>query len=269
MHALGKTLDSSGIDTCAIDSGTYTSAALREIYGGKAYKRGVEYHITTSLAIMMKSDAISSAFPLEPVHAQWAAFRKALRERSPNMVEAHNGILSWYSGNLKPLEQGQESGELGQFLTQYLEQVDNLLCLITACHSGDWEGYLAALENLIKYFFARDLLNYARLMPCVPNAQMNALEQEDCATREALKSGEFVVAKSQVPFTQLFTDQTLKQEIKELKCHGGIVGLSQDEAVLDRLVTTTPCLAHIVKQYLNSFSEASESRSARSMRLVS
>ena len=29
----------------------------------------------------------------------------------------------------------------------------------------DWEGYVAALENNIKYFFAHDHLNYARLMP--------------------------------------------------------------------------------------------------------
>ena len=53
LHALGKTVDGSGIDTCAIETGIYTSAALRGIYGGKAYKRGIEYHITTSLAIMM------------------------------------------------------------------------------------------------------------------------------------------------------------------------------------------------------------------------
>ena len=53
LHALGKTLDGSGIDTCAIESGIYTSAALRGIYSGKAYKRAVEYHITTSLSLLM------------------------------------------------------------------------------------------------------------------------------------------------------------------------------------------------------------------------
>jgi hypothetical protein len=67
------------------------------------------------------------------------------------------------------------------------------------------------------------------------------------------------VAKSEVPFTHLFTDQTLEQEIKGLKRHGGMVGLSQDEAALDRLVTTTPHLAQIVKQYINSFPKASKS----------
>jgi len=36
LHALGKTLDGSGIDTCSIESGTYTSAALRGIFGHKS-----------------------------------------------------------------------------------------------------------------------------------------------------------------------------------------------------------------------------------------
>jgi hypothetical protein len=90
-------------------------------------------------------------------------------------------------------------------------------------------------------------------------AQMNALEQDDPVTWEALKAGEFVIAKSEVPFTCLFTDQTLEQKIKEVKLHGRMVGLSQDETGLDRLVTTTPHLARIVKQYLNSFPKESSS----------
>ena len=103
-------------------------------------------------------------------------------------------------------------------------------------------GYLAALENIIKYFFEHDLLNYGRLMP-IHIAQMNALENDDPVTLEALKSGDFVMAKSDKAFTRLFTDQTLEQEIKMLKRHGGIVGLSQDVSALDRLVTTTPHLS--------------------------
>jgi len=31
LHALGKTIEGSGIDTCAIESGAYTSAALRRV----------------------------------------------------------------------------------------------------------------------------------------------------------------------------------------------------------------------------------------------
>ena len=141
-------------------------------------------------------------------------------------------------------------------MLQYIKQVDILLCLIGACRSGDWEGYLAALENIIKYFIVHVLLNYACLMP-IHLARMNALENDHPVTWEALKSGDFVVAKSDVAFTHLFTDQTLEQDIKMLKCHNGIVGLSQDISALDRLVTTTPHLSRIVRQYLNSFPQTS------------
>ena len=64
LHALGKTVDGSGINTCANECGIYTSAALRGIYGGKAYKRGMGYHITTSLAIMMMLFDASAKNPL-------------------------------------------------------------------------------------------------------------------------------------------------------------------------------------------------------------
>ena len=59
---------------------------------------------------------------------------------------------------------------------------------ISSCRTGNW----SSLENVIKYLFARDLLNYARLMP-VHLAQMNALETEDPETWSALKSGRLLL----------------------------------------------------------------------------
>ena len=41
LHTLGKTIDGSGFDTCAIEKYIYNSAALRGFYGGKAFKRGI------------------------------------------------------------------------------------------------------------------------------------------------------------------------------------------------------------------------------------
>ena len=113
LHALGKTIDGSGIDTCAVESGTYTAAALRGIYGGKSYKRGVEYHITTSQAIMMmKFEAICSELLFGPLQTQCLSFKKSLHEQSPEMVEIFESIQSWYAGNIKPEEDRKEHGEL-------------------------------------------------------------------------------------------------------------------------------------------------------------
>jgi len=74
-------------DTCSTESGTYTSAALRGIFGGIAYKFGVEYHLTTSLAnLMTKLESTSHGPPPEALRAQCDAFKKALHERSPDMA---------------------------------------------------------------------------------------------------------------------------------------------------------------------------------------
>ena len=67
------------------------------------------------------------------------------------------------------------------------------------------------------------------------------------------------MAKLEIPFTRLFTDQPLEQEIKKLNEHGEMVGLSRDEAALDRLVIITPHLARLVNQYLSGFPKASRS----------
>ena len=213
----------------------FTSVALREIYTGKAYKRAVEYHITTSLVLfMMRFDHLFTGLAANEKipRAQWEAFREALHDRSSEMVNIYDDIQFRYSEKIKPQErEQQELQDLAKFLIEYLKQVDNLLQLIHACRSGDREGYLAALENLIKYLFAHDLLNNGWLMP-VHLLQMNPLEHEDPVTWEALKSGNFVVANSEIHFTRLFTDQTLVQEIKVLKHHGGMVEFSQDEAAL-------------------------------------
>jgi len=61
LHALAKYIEGSGLDTVAIETSIYSPAALRAILTGKAFKRGVEYHIMNALACWyMKFDAALS-----------------------------------------------------------------------------------------------------------------------------------------------------------------------------------------------------------------
>ena len=114
----------------------------------------------------------------------------------------------------------------------------------------DFVGYLDSLSNQAKYFFGRDLYNYSRVMP-VHIAEMYQLEQDDPETWQALVDGDFVTQHSIVQFTCLFNDQSLEQQIKQLKKYGpGIVGVSQDEAAMNRLVTIAPYLATLAKSYM-------------------
>ena len=107
----------------------------------------------------------------------------------------------------------QDLGEMAQFLRSYMKQVESLLHLIRASRQGEWELHLGALEENVKYYFAHDLYKYARLVP-VYLAQMQRLKDTDQETWKALECGDFVVAKSGIPFTNLFVDQTLEQLIR-------------------------------------------------------
>ena len=72
-----------------IESGTYTSAALCGIYSGKAYKRGMEYYITTSLAIMM---LIFENIDLESFQERCVAFIDSLHNLSPDIEKNYSDI---------------------------------------------------------------------------------------------------------------------------------------------------------------------------------
>ena len=98
LHALGKTIEGGGTDTCAIENGTYSSAALRGFHGGRAFKRGMEYHIINVLAIMMmKFDAISSELLYDNLRFQCVEVKQALHDRDPQMMQLFNDIKSSYT----------------------------------------------------------------------------------------------------------------------------------------------------------------------------
>ena len=253
-HALGKTLEGSGIDTCAIECGTYSAAALRGIHSGKAFKRALEYHLINALAIMMlKCELLPDDSTLKlNLKDKCCNLKEALNERDPSMSSLFNEVKETYISSIQQKLNVSTNGSLSQYFDQYLDQLENLLQIISACRRGDWEGYLAALESAIKFFFAHDLFNYSRLMPH-HIAQMNEVQINNPEVWGCLVSGDFVVNKSGIPFTSLFTDQALEQEIKNLKRFGGMVGITQNKDALDRMMHATPYLSKVVKGYLDNF----------------
>ena len=215
LHALGKTVDSSGLDICAIEKGLYTAASLRKIYVGKAYKRGMEYHLTQVLAIMiLKFDAIFLRVPSPELFATLEFFLKAVHNNQDDILSVYNQLIKEMQPVLKEMKSTSNQSGIAEFLTAYTDQVYNLLQVIECCRLADFEGFLTNLDCSIRYLFSKDLLNYARLMP-VYVGDMYTLKADDPVTWEALTSGDFVVNNSNIAFSNLFTDQALEQEIKK------------------------------------------------------
>ena len=268
LHALGKYVEESGLDSIAVEKGIYSPTTLRQIFGGKAFKRGVEYHTVNALACYkFRFEQLSSANPIGPLTEQCQQLREGLHNRDRACVDVFNDICGHYSESIEHVLTCSDGSEVGMFLVTYTQQVECLLNIIRACRQGDWEEYLAALDRQIKYFFAHDLYNYARLMP-LHLAQMNELQTQSPETWKALKEGDFCVKKTGTPFTNLFVDQTLEQEIRGLKVAGGITGLTQNESALNRFLLTTPELTRIVADFQNLYSSATDTTTTEHYQLA-
>jgi hypothetical protein len=89
-------------------------------------------------------------------------------------------------------------------------------------------------------------------------AQTNVLQTHSPETWKALKEGDVCVENTGSPFTNLFVDQTLKQEIRGPNVVGGITGLTQNESTLDQFLRATPELIWIVTYFKHRYSSATD-----------
>ena len=86
-----------------------------------------------------------------------------------------------------------------RFLCNCMNLFESSLLFIRATHQQIWELHLGSLHNLSKYFFAFDMLNYARLTP-VYLAQMYALQESDIESGNFCKMETFLQIKQKLRF---------------------------------------------------------------------
>ena len=216
------------------------------ILGGKQYTKGLEFHIMNALAILSLSmEAVIGGEVPEAIRMQAVSFRNSLHQDSADMLDIYEDLASYYRNNIKNDAQAPEG--LSLFLDKYVGQVETMLTCISAIHSRDLEGCLTAIDRGIKYYASADLPSYFKMMT-VYLGQMNEVRETEPETWEQLKQ-DFVVTKSTQEFCNLFIDQGLEQEIKNLKRYGALPGLTQDEDLMERFITTSPHLVQLVENF--------------------
>ena len=252
LHAIAKYIEDSGLESVSIEAGLYSPSTIRQIFTGKWFKRGVEFHLTNIMACYdlmfqasLQQDGTEDG--MEDVMLKCHELRNQLHRRQDGVKEVFEEVSTIFVNKFKAAHD-QDLGEMARFLMNYVKQVESLLHIIRASRQGEWELHLAALEENVKYFFAHDLYKYARFVP-VYLAQMQQLKNTDQETWKALEQGDFMVRKSGIPFTNLFVDQKLEQLIRELKVAGGITGITQNEDALDRFFLIAPELTSIIKDF--------------------
>ena len=120
-----------------------------------------------------------------------------------------------------------EGTNLQKFWMSYLEMSELLLNLIYSTRVGDWELYLACIEQVIPWAFAYDRQIYARfLLPYLND--MRRLPKEKPEVYQALCEGEFSVQmKNTNGFSCNEADKTIENTInRDCKTSGGFNGFS-------------------------------------------
>ena len=82
----------------------------------------------------------------------------------------------------------------------YMKVFEHLLLFLRATRQQIWTLHLTSLHALSRYFFAYDMINYARFTP-VYLAQMFALNEKDEEAWNFLNGGNFSVNKSNIART--------------------------------------------------------------------
>ncbi|XP_066928378.1 uncharacterized protein [Clytia hemisphaerica] len=137
-------------------------------------------------------------------------------------------------------------------MRSFMRLFEVLLLFIRASRDQLWNLHLQTLHSLCPYFFAFDMLNYARMTP-VYLSQMFALEKADKETWELLSNGGFCINKSHVPFSSIGADHGIEQENRALKVIGGIRGIAHNQQALDEYFLTTAEMGNLVETFCETF----------------
>ena len=227
LAALGKYIEGSGIDQAWVEAGLYSPSTITKILQGKQLYRAMEAHTVTLLTFyQLYFDKFLKDYPEDEAVISIAvrelrqSYMKSINNDGTNHLNnSLNNLTSLFeSCNLqKKMNQFQGSMTKQQkFITSYLKQFETILSYVRATRERNFLLHLETTEELIKYSFAHDHLNYARLLPLYLSCMQNAKLDHPEIWLEFMK-GNFCVSKSLTPFTSIAPDHALEQENRSLK----------------------------------------------------
>lgn len=150
----------------------------------------------------------------------------------PERVEQLGGELAELIKALEVFKsEARVESKMFAYWEQYCDMVNALLQQIKAERSGNWDLYLSTLAVI---------------------TDMRKLKSKHPQVYEEFSAGNFSISRSGHPFSQVAADMALEQSINaDSKSKGGIVGISQSPAALERWFLT----AHVRASVTTSLKE--------------
>ena len=257
LRAIGAYTDNSGIDTCWIESELYGPSTVKQITEGKHVKRAETAHMITLQALFsMYQEAVFQEDPsshqcLEQLSQQLG---DACVDGSEERVKEAHDKLEKALESMKIIEKmeafdaRQSKIPLFKFVRQYMRMVMEMMTFIRAVRTGNWDLHLEALEVFTKYYFAHDMLNYARMIPLYL-AEMKMLPETDPEIYEEFQQGNWVVNKNScVSFCAVGADNALEHVNRSMKVSGGLIGITLNPNARTKYFLIAPELARLAEK---------------------
>ena len=171
LKAIERYIEYSCIDQLCVEAGMYSPTTVRQISEGKHLYRAMEAHMVTLITLysllipVLWDNGFDGKTEIEKAASDINVSVKNIQE-SMQIKEAHVKMVAAIEqiGFLTYINNADEHlGGMHSFLRNYMNQFECILRHIRASGQREWRLHIAAQEELYKYFFAHDHLNYARL----------------------------------------------------------------------------------------------------------
>jgi hypothetical protein len=127
------------------------------------------------------------------------------------------------------------------------------LMFVRSERDHDFDLCVIMLEQLVWIVFALNKQNYARYLP----VHIRDLKSLPKSIEEEFRKGNFVINKTGKRFSAIALDQAHEQNNKVVKGSGGIVGLTEDPASLQKWLLAGPEISRLVQGFEDTFLEES------------
>ena len=219
---------------CWVESDLYGPSAMKQILGGNVVKRGEATHTVTLQALFsLYQEAFFVRHPNVSMIIEKSAnqLSDACKKGDKHDITGKHEELAQtitsteLAAKMEQFDADHEDSSLLKFTRGYMAMVMEML-FIRAVWTGDWDLHLEALQLFVKFFFAHDMLNYARMIP-VYLAEMEIVKETDPEIYQEFQNDNWVVNKNaKVAFCAVGADNALEHVNRSLKVSGGLIGIT-------------------------------------------
>ncbi|XP_028415026.1 uncharacterized protein LOC114538109 [Dendronephthya gigantea] len=229
-----------GLQDIFIESEIVAQGSLNGVFSGKHYNRCIRAH---KLVFEAMERLRFEAFLDSQTTLQKSEIIGLVKEISGNLNKEH---FDAYVENVTIQEIGErfqqfienesQRSATFQLWSSYIDMVYLLLTFIRATRTSDWMLHLSTIRAMLPWYFAYDRINYARYMSTYW-LEMICLDDTHPGASAELSSKWTVQRQQNYGFSAIACDQAIEQTCnRDSKTKGGIVGLTQNRAAINRWI---------------------------------